>query len=62
MDTIRFSIGTTLDGFEVVDRDGRPVSPTFDNETVQRVCADLNAAYAKGKRALARALGALETA
>jgi hypothetical protein len=60
MDTLRFSVGPTIGGFEVVDRDGRPVSPCYEvSKLAKDVAVELNAAYAKGRKTLARALGAI---
>lgn len=61
LNNIRFSVGTRIDGFEVVDNDGRPVSPILDFSQAARDLADeLNAAALKGRSTLARALGAAE--
>lgn len=59
----RFSIASTCDGYEVVDDDGRAVSPAYNhaNEPLA-VAATLNDAAAAGPTALARALGAIEDA
>ena len=60
---VRFSIGPTSDGYEVVDQDGRAVSPSFDRANRPlAIASDLNAAAAAGSRALTRALGAVEGA
>lgn len=57
----RFSIGSTLDGWEVTDADGRSVSPSYERvQIASQVRATLNNAAANGPRNLARALGAIE--
>jgi hypothetical protein len=57
----RFTIGTTIGGHEVVDIDGRPVSPVL---TTRQSAVDLsellNAAASRGRNTLAKALGAVE--
>lgn len=58
--TKRFSIAQTCDGYEVTDRDGRPVTNSFDhaNEPL-RIAADLNDAAAISPDALRLALGGI---
>lgn len=56
----RFSVANTIDGYEVIDQDGRPVSGSYDfaNEPLEKA-ADLNEAVAAGPDALRLALGGL---
>lgn len=56
----RFEIGSTAGGFEVTDTDGRPVSATGTWLEAVTLKDTLNRAAASGRRALARALGAVE--
>jgi hypothetical protein len=59
----RFSIASTIDGYEVVDRDGRAVSDSFDTANrALSIAADLNEAAGRGRRALSRAFGAIDDA
>ncbi len=55
----RFSHIPTLDGYEVIDFDGRAVLRGDDLLSVQSVVGNLNDAAQVGGRALARAIGAL---
>lgn len=59
----RFSVSPTIDGYEVVDDDGRAVSNHFEFANLAlELAGDLNSAAARGKRSLAVALGATEGA
>lgn len=58
---VRFEIGMAVGGYEVVDRDGRPVSEVFPEKIIAtNAAAELNEAASKGRSTLANALGALE--
>lgn len=59
----RFTLASTIDGYEVVDSDGRAVSDSYDTANLAlSIAADLNAAAARGRRALVRAFGTVEGA
>lgn len=57
----RFSVSSTIDGWEVIDSDGRPVTEHFEYEDVAHLAKKrLNEAALHGPRSLAFALGALD--
>lgn len=56
----RFTVLCTLEGFEVVDTDGRPVGIEHDELSAGMFATTLNGAAALGPKYLARALGATE--
>lgn len=59
----RFSVASTIYGWEVEDSDGRSVTESFEApDLAAQVMDSLNAAAANGPRALATALGAVEEA
>lgn len=56
---MRFSIAPTLDGYEVVDGNGRPTGFTGDDaRQANGFAQSLNSAAKQGPRALAHAFGA----
>lgn len=58
---MRFDVGTTIGGYEIVDLDGRPVTEVFSNQAAALAAkTSLNHAAATGRRALASALGAVD--
>lgn len=59
-DATRFDIASHGESYCVIDRDGREVSGLLDYCTAATERDSLNAAAATSKRALARALGALD--
>lgn len=59
-DARRFDIASHGESYCVVDRDGREVSGLLSYGTAVAERDNLNAAAATSKRALARALGAVE--
>lgn len=57
----RFTIQSTIDGWEVQDKDGRPVTNSFPNATRPlQIAGQLNDAAQYGNRSLAVALGAVD--
>jgi len=56
----RFDIASHGESYCVIDRDGREVSGLLDYRTAATERDTLNTAAASGRRALARALGALD--
>jgi len=59
MPASRFSIITSLTGFEVIDYDGRTVDQHPVRERAEDICADLNAANAESSYAIRRVLSTL---
>ena len=59
-DARRFDIASHGESYCVVDRDGREVSGLLDYGRARSEADNLNVAAATSKRALARALGAIE--
>ena len=59
-DARRFDIASHGESYCVVDRDGREVSSLLSYGTAVTERDNLNLAAASGRRALARALGAVE--
>ncbi len=59
-DARRFDIASHGESYCVVDRDGREVSGMLDYRRAAAERDNLNLAAASGRRALARALGAVE--
>ena len=59
-DARRFDIASHGESYCVVDRDGREVSGALDYGRARSEAENLNVAAATSKRALARALGAIE--
>lgn len=59
-DARRFDIASHGESYCVVDRDGREVSGLLDYGRARSEAENLNVAAATSKRALARALGAVE--
>lgn len=59
-DARRFDIASHGESYCVVDRDGREVSGLLDYGRARSEAENLNVAAATSKRALARALGAIE--
>jgi hypothetical protein len=55
----RFEVAMTLDGYEVCDRDGRPVTQVYDHATALQACSHLNHAAGHPKT-LAVALGCID--
>ena len=58
MSVRRFTIARTIDGWEVIDSDGRPVDKRETAASANGVAYRLNGAAAAGPRALAHALRA----
>lgn len=57
----RFSTGLTLDGWEVVDSDGRSVTDSYSQRAAASIVAErLSNAAANGPAALRIALGCIE--
>ena len=54
----RFTIAPCIDGWEVVDEDGRPVDKRESKASANGVAYRLNGAAAHGPKTLARALRA----
>lgn len=55
----RFSVGSTIDGHEVVDFDGRSIVPAFSEGEAREIVVMLNDAAAGGTTALSRAIQSL---
>lgn len=55
----RFSVASAMDGYEVVDHDGRPVAWADFQYQADEVAIDLNKAAQNGSHALSARLGSL---
>lgn len=55
----RFSVAPSMNGYEVVDSDGRPLADGYAMEEAEAVAAELNDAAMVSRKSLAKAIAAL---